>query len=343
MTGTFMGGAAAPVEIKIFGQELAELRRYADDVVARIKDVPGIRDVTHSLAQAKPEYHIKIDRDRAARFGLTVNQVESAVQMATLGQIATRYREAGRGDRHPGPVQGPVPGHHRGRGHDPHPGPHGDDRRPEPGRRRRDRARGRSRSPARTRPAASRSRPTSPSRDLGSVVRDVKARIAPVEKGLPAGYFLEIGGSYEQMSEAFVTLAGVFALAVLLVYMVMASQFESLKHPFIILFTIPMCLIGIVIGLAHRRPSGEPAGPDRADHPGGCRRQQRHRPDRLHQQALAGRDGQAESHPGRRRNPAAARSSDGPDDHPGDVPHGHHAGPRARGCSIRWASPCSAA
>jgi len=64
-----------------------------------------------------------------------------------------------------------------------------------------------------------------------------------------AGYFLEIGGSYSQMSEAFLILAGVFALAALLVYMVMASQFESFLHPFIIMFTIPLSLIGIVAGL----------------------------------------------------------------------------------------------
>lgn len=248
MMGTFMGGSSTPVEIKIFGQELDDLRRYADDVVARIKDVPGIRDVTHSLSQAKPEYHIKIDRDRAARFGLTVNQVESAVQMATLGQIATRYREAG--DEIDVRVRFKSEF--------------------------RDTIQAVSTIPILT-PAGSsitldqvadvqsgqgpiqitrenQTRRVSVTaniaeRDLGSVVRDVKARIVPIEKGLPAGYFLEFGGSYESMNEAFVTLAGVFALAILLIYMVMASQFESLKHPFIILFTIPLCLIGIVLGL----------------------------------------------------------------------------------------------
>jgi HAE1 family hydrophobic/amphiphilic exporter-1 len=248
MMGSFMGGASTPVEIKIFGQELNDLRRYADDVVARIKDVPGIRDVTHTLAQAKPEYHIRIDRDRAARFGLTVNQVESAVQMATLGQVATRYREAGdeidvrvrfRSEFRDTiqavstiPILTPsgssitldqVADVQSGQG------------------------------PIQiTRENQARRVSVTANiaeRDLGSVVRDVKARIVPVEKGLPAGYFLEFGGSYESMNEAFVTLAGVFALAVLLIYMVMASQFESLKHPFIILFTIPLCLIGIVLGL----------------------------------------------------------------------------------------------
>ncbi|MEI8190992.1 MAG: efflux RND transporter permease subunit [candidate division NC10 bacterium] len=229
-------------------EHVRALRRYADDVVARIKDVPGIRDATHTLAQAKPEYHIKINRDRAARFGLTVNQVETAVQTATLGQVATRYREAGeevdirvrfKSEFRDSiqavastPIltpmgtsvtldqvaevmagQGPI-------------------------------------QIARENQARRVSITANiAGRDLGGVVRDVKARIAPVEKGLPAGYFLEIGGSYEQMSEAFLILGGVFALALLLVYMVMASQFESLKHPFIIMFTIPMCLIGIVLGL----------------------------------------------------------------------------------------------
>jgi hydrophobic/amphiphilic exporter-1 (mainly G- bacteria), HAE1 family len=248
MTGTFLGGATSPVEIKIFGKELAELRRFADDIVGRIKDVPGIRDVAHTLSQAKPEYHIRIDRDRAARFGLTVNQVETAVQSATLGQVATRYREAGEEidirvrfkaefrdsieavaaipiltplgttvalnqmaavESGQGPIQ--ITRENQAR---------------------------------RVSVTANIA-----GRDLGGVIRDVKAKIEPVERGLPAGYFLELGGSYQQMTEAFLILGGVFALAALLVYMVMASQFESFRHPFIIMFTIPMCLIGIVAGL----------------------------------------------------------------------------------------------
>ena len=84
---------------------------------------------------------------------------------------------------------------------------------------------------------------------MGSVVKDVKARMKGIDQQLPAGYFVEIGGSYSQMTEAFGTLGWVFALALLLVYMVMASQFESFRDPFIIMFTIPLCFIGIVVGL----------------------------------------------------------------------------------------------
>jgi len=86
-------------------------------------------------------------------------------------------------------------------------------------------------------------------RDLGSVVKDIKKRISGIEQGLPTGYFLEFGGQYEDMQEAFIVMAGAFLLAILLVYMIMASQFESLKHPLIIMFTIPLALIGVVLAL----------------------------------------------------------------------------------------------
>jgi HAE1 family hydrophobic/amphiphilic exporter-1 len=86
-------------------------------------------------------------------------------------------------------------------------------------------------------------------RDLGSVVSDIKKRIAPIERSFPAGYFLEFGGQYEEMQEAFLIMIGAFLLATLLVYMIMASQFESFKYPLIIMFTIPLALIGVVLAL----------------------------------------------------------------------------------------------
>ena len=70
-----------------------------------------------------------------------------------------------------------------------------------------------------------------------------------MERGLPSGYFIEFGGQYEDMQEAFVIMAAAFALAILLVYMIMASQFESFRHPFVIMFTIPLALFGVVVAL----------------------------------------------------------------------------------------------
>jgi HAE1 family hydrophobic/amphiphilic exporter-1 len=248
MSQAVMGGGRAPVEIKIFGKDLDALKGIADGIVARIQDVPGLRDVNHTLSQGKPEYQIRIDRDRAARLGLMVSQVANTVQTATLGTVATRYREGSEEidvrvrympqyrnniqeveniplvtptskvvyvgqlstiDKGQGPIQ---------IAHE------------------------------------NQSRLVTvlgniAGRDLGSVIRDVRGRVAPIQKQLPPGYFMEFGGSYEQMTEAFKILAGVFVLASLMVYMVMASGFESLRDPFIVMFTIPMGIIGVVLGL----------------------------------------------------------------------------------------------
>jgi HAE1 family hydrophobic/amphiphilic exporter-1 len=86
-------------------------------------------------------------------------------------------------------------------------------------------------------------------RDLGSISRDIQARIASIERSLPPGYFIEFGGQFEDMIEAIRIMAGAFALATLLVYMIMASQFESFRHPLIIMFTIPLGIIGVILAL----------------------------------------------------------------------------------------------
>ena len=217
-------------------------------MVERVRDVPGIRDATHSLASGKPEYHIRLDRVRAAQLGLMVGQVGTAVQTATIGKVATRYRDADE------EIDVRVRFQERYRD---------------------------SIDEVRTIPLVTAANKTvyvdqiatlesgsGPiqitrenqarrvsltanviGRDLGSVIRDVKSRLAGFEKELPSGYFLEYGGAYEQMIDAFKILFAAFALATLLVYMVMASQFESLLHPFIIMFTIPLGFIGVVAGL----------------------------------------------------------------------------------------------
>jgi HAE1 family hydrophobic/amphiphilic exporter-1 len=248
MNQIMMGGSSAPVEIKIFGKDLDELKRIADGIVLRIQDVPGLRDVAHSLSQGKPEYQIRVDRERTAKLGLMVSQVANTVQTATLGRVATRYREESEEidlrvrfqkqyrddireienipivtplnkvvylgqvaeiDKGEGPIQ--INRENQSR--------------------------------------LVTVRANIAGRDLGSVVRDIRQRLGAIQKQLPAGYFLEFGGSYDDMQDAFKVLAAAFALASLLVFMVMASQFESVRHPFIIMFTIPLGLIGVVLGL----------------------------------------------------------------------------------------------
>jgi HAE1 family hydrophobic/amphiphilic exporter-1 len=248
MSQMMLGGASAPVEIKLFGKDLPALKGQADQIVQLISGIEGLRDLTHTLSAGKPEVQIKIDRERAYRLGLSVYQVANTVQTATLGRVATRFREAsdeidvrlrfkeqyrdsideirgiplrtGSGQTvYLEQVADVTNGE----------GPIRIDRENQ------------SRRVSVTANIAD--------RDLGSVVREIKDRLSGFERTLPPGYFLEYGGSYEQMSEAFLILAAAFALAVLLVYMIMASQFEHFVHPFIIMFTVPLGIVGVILGL----------------------------------------------------------------------------------------------
>ena len=248
MEAAMMGGAAAPVEIKLFGKDLETLREIGDTIVKRISDVEGLRDLTHSLAQGKPEYQFYLDRERAARLGLAVAQVSSAIQTATQGTVVSRYRDGSDEvnirvilakqyrdtleEIRKTPLMSPagktifleqIADWKRGEG------------------------------PIQiTRENQMRKISVTANiagRDLGTVMRDIRSRLGDLEKQLPPGYFLEYGGAYEQMIDAFKVLAAALALAVLLVYMVMASQFENFLHPFVIMFTIPLAIIGVIFGL----------------------------------------------------------------------------------------------
>lgn len=248
MSQMMLGGTQSPVEIKIFGEDLRVLKDIASNIVSKIRMVEGLRDVSHSLAEGKPEYQIHIQRNQASQMGLKVNHIAQAVQTASLGKVATRYREGGEEidirvrlnkgardsleDIKSIPIMNPlnrlvyleqVANISKGEG------------------------------PIQiSRENQSRVVTVSANiagRDLGSVISDIKERLGGLKESLPSGYFLELGGEYEEMVEAFTIIAGAFALAILLVYMIMASQFESFVHPFIIMFTIPLALIGVVFSL----------------------------------------------------------------------------------------------
>ena len=243
-----LGGSAAPIDIKVFGSDLDRLKDVADRVVEHIRDTPGLRDVTHTLAEAKPEFHIRIDREKASRLGLMVNQVAHAIQTASLGTVATRFRE----------------------------GNEEIDVRVRFEKRFRDSLEALRSIPIKTSlnemilldQVASITEGEGPiqivrenqvrevsilanlsGRSLGQVSKDIKQKMAPIEQTLPSGYFIEFGGQYQEMQNAFKAMAGAFLLAALLVYMVMASQFESFRHPLVILFTIPLSLTGVVVAL----------------------------------------------------------------------------------------------
>lgn len=84
-------------------------------------------------------------------------------------------------------------------------------------------------------------------RDLGSVAAEIEEKINNLP--LPANFKINIGGAVESQRESFISLLGAFVLAVILVYMVLASQFKSLIDPFIIMFSVPLGIIGVLWAL----------------------------------------------------------------------------------------------
>ena len=87
-------------------------------------------------------------------------------------------------------------------------------------------------------------------RDLHSVAGEIRAQLAELRTEVPVNTVIGLGGQNEELEESYGSLQFALALAVFLVYLVMASQFESLIHPFVILFTVPLALVGVVLSLA---------------------------------------------------------------------------------------------
>ncbi|MCK4352191.1 efflux RND transporter permease subunit, partial [candidate division WOR-3 bacterium] len=249
----FGGKGGPPINVKIFGKDLSILKRISEQIASRIKDVKGIKDIDTSLRHGKPELQIRIDKEKAALFGLTVHQIGQEVRTAIQGMAASKFREKGeevnilvefrnedvkdikslenipimtpsflpRSDKRSGTetarqvgtsillkqvaeivlTEGPV--------------------RIE-----------REEQNRKVSVTANIER-----RDLGSVVKDIAKKIESIKKTLPSGYSIEFGGEYKEMKETFITLGIAFILALILVYMVMAAQFESFVHPFAIMFT----------------------------------------------------------------------------------------------------------
>ncbi len=242
-----MFGSEAPIQIDVYGKDLGTLKGLASMVVDEIDDIEGIRDVDSSMRQGNPELGIAIDREKAGNFGLTVGHVASEVQTAMLGTMATAFRQKGEEfevrvrfaptfrsteqDIRNIPLKTPMGSHIRlmdvaevTRGS---------------GAVRIDRANQMRRAIVKA---------SVMDRDLMAVVHDIERKVAPIEKReFPQGYFTEITGQYEQMQDFFGYMAVALALAILLVYMVMAAQFESFTQPLIVMFSLPLALIGVFV------------------------------------------------------------------------------------------------
>jgi HAE1 family hydrophobic/amphiphilic exporter-1 len=235
-----------PVEIEVAGFDLGHLKQVSGEIAGRMQRSPRFADVKSTMESGHPEIQIHFDRERAAALGLAVYEIADRIVEKVRGEVATRY------SWHDRKIDVLV------------------------------RARDEDRSsvakirelivnPESDRPVTLESVAdivvdTGPSEirrvdqervamitanlrqgDLGAAAEEINSIIRQVPR--PADINVRLAGQSEEMAVSFRSLQLALLLAVFLVYLVMASQFESFLHPFVILMTIPLALIGAVIAL----------------------------------------------------------------------------------------------
>ncbi len=229
--GAIIGMGVAPIQIDIKGDDLDELEAVGLAIRDAVREVQG------------PEFHIIVDRERAASLGLNTYVIASAVRTHVYGVEATKLREGG--DQWEVIVRAPA--HERDSIDDilalPIPSATGQ--------------------MVRLSSVASVEMGVGPTeirrrdqerivkvqgrlldRALGEVSADIAREIGKLT--VPPSVTVEMGGDIEQQQETFGDLGLLLLLSIALVYMVMASQFESLLDPFIVMFSIPFAFVGVV-------------------------------------------------------------------------------------------------
>jgi HAE1 family hydrophobic/amphiphilic exporter-1 len=235
-----------PVSVEIYGEDIEATDRVAAEVKELLESIPGTTDVTISRIGGKPELWIEVDRKKASALGLNMAQIAGTLRTKFQGQTATRYREGGEeydtyvrlkeSDRQsvediyntfvtsPSGAQIPIANI--------------------------------ARVVERTGPLTLERKDQERvvyvgaglyGRALGEVVADLREGLSKVD--LPEGVDYKIAGSAEDQAEAFNYLLLALILGVVLIYMVMAAQFESLLDPFIIMFSVPFAIVGVIWAL----------------------------------------------------------------------------------------------
>ena len=230
--------------IEVRGYDLKTANDLAEKIESVIKTVTGITDTRISREEGNPEQIIRVNRQKAADLGLSITSIGETLQYAISGSNISYYRVGGKqykimlrlreedrqdlddildltviNDRNEPVIlsnvvntisqEGPVQLE------------------------RKDQER------------VIYITANFTERDMGSVVNDIRKKMREIP--VPKDFSILIGGEYEEQQKSFRELIFGFILAVVLVYLVMSGQFESFIDPFVILFSIPMALVGIVI------------------------------------------------------------------------------------------------
>ena len=244
--GGMMGGSST-VDIKVFGYNMEDAMATAKDLQAKMSKLSTLRDAQLSREDLQPEFNVQFDRDKLSYYGLNASTVAQFIRNRIYGYECSKYREDG--DEYNIVV-----------------------RYAEPFRESIDDVENITLYTAQGRAIKLKDVATV-SEDFSSptIERENRQRIVTVKCSLgagvalgdavtevnsvldsydtPIGLNLELGGSIEDQGEAFSDIGLLLVLIIILVYIVMATQFESLAYPFIIMFTIPFAMSGVFIAL----------------------------------------------------------------------------------------------
>jgi CzcA family heavy metal efflux pump len=237
-------GSSAPIDVEIRGYDLGTGAKLAREIAAIVRTTPGTSDVQITREENLPELRVKIDRDKAGALGINVAQISNTINTCINGSVASLYTDPVTGNVYnilvrlsedyrsniedlKGIVVTTASGEQVLLGN-----------------------------------IATIQKTSSPvqidrkyqqrlvevtanvtGRDLGSIANDIRDRVAKIE--IPPGFEVKLSGNVEQQQKTFRDLLLAFSLAILLVYVVMASQFQSLLDPFIIMFTVPLGIVGV--------------------------------------------------------------------------------------------------
>jgi len=236
----------APIEVELYGYDLDTMKVVSKDVATTLSEVPGIVDVRSNLQPGSPEVQIIYDRKRIVQLGLELRPIAELVRNKIQGNVATTFRKLDRqidirvrleeedrygladlkklviNPRGPFPIQLSAIADFI------------------------------------VKEGANEVRHIDQQRgtvifanvdgiDLAEASRLIQSALRRFD--FPSGFSFDISGQQEEMEDSTASMLFALGLALFLVYIVMASQFESLLHPFIILFSVPLAMIGVLLTL----------------------------------------------------------------------------------------------
>jgi len=236
-----------PILMHITGRDFAQLAREAEFMVGVMRSIPALTDIELKDSPGAPELHVDVDRDQAARVGLPAGAVGLQVRLATQGEVAGKLREG----RRESEIRVRLAGEDR------------ESRRAleamwiaTP------------RGPVALAQVATLREATSPAvieherrerkisvwaqiapgHDLGSGVAALRAKLDGHR--LPAGYRYIWDGMQKEEAESRENMELALGIAVVFIFIVLASQFESVIHPFTIMISLPLAIVGASLALA---------------------------------------------------------------------------------------------